>query len=497
MLTGTAPFYRKTKIAQQQRLANGERLSPEKLNEKIPDELKHVIDCCLSIDPENRYGNGGELAHALANTADKQKIILTEDEQNRLFKAKKIDKKQNRFHQSTIIPGVLAGMTGFIGSAAGAIAASESHAKDDRQVENSFTVEHIPQDNNIDNMHLKEEITMTLKSIHEAPKAWGLPPVDINSPFVQQGYEDTCAIRSQQLILQDFGITASEEQLVQLAYEQGWYGEGGTSMADVGKILEAYGIPVNRTAEGNIFSLTSELAQGHRVMVAVDSGELWEDGFPEQLADLFGDNPDHALIVAGIDTSDPENITVQLMDPGTGDVAKSYPMDQFMDAWKDSGFYMVSTAEPAPPWAFGMDNFEYTDYLHLPNVGGVPYSEFERFHALANQHNDEGHFLDQLTQGFSDLMQGKTSLPEMLGSLFEDGIPAPDEVALPDNIQSELSTLAGIEEGMELFDNSNSEAGWYDHYNDLADYYGGWGDQISAQWYADQAAQMTDDSSDT
>ena len=49
------------------------------------------------------------------------------------------------------------------------------------------------------------------------------------NPEVQQLYPDTCAIKSQQLILKDFGIDVSETELVQAANANGWYNGGGTS----------------------------------------------------------------------------------------------------------------------------------------------------------------------------------------------------------------------------------------------------------------------------
>ena len=61
---------------------------------------------------------------------------------------------------------------------------------------------------------------------------------------IQQEYADTCAIKSQQLILNDFGVPVSEDQLVQYSIEHGWYsGDGtGTQMGDVGKLLAEAGI---------------------------------------------------------------------------------------------------------------------------------------------------------------------------------------------------------------------------------------------------------------
>ena len=201
----------------------------------------------------------------------------------------------------------------------------------------------------------------------------------------QQTYLDTCAIKSQQLILNDFGIPATEDELVQYSYEKGWYhGDGtGTSVQDVGNLLEEANIPCTRQANANVFNLVNELAQGHKVIVGVDSGELWGNKFTAWFNDFFnGEAPDHALIVSGIDTSDPDNIKVLVTDPGTGDHQKAYPLDQFMDAWSDSNCYMVSTDISAPEYAEGMQNFDQ-EIGHIPDVAGLSYTDFQIFNDIS------------------------------------------------------------------------------------------------------------------
>ena len=205
------------------------------------------------------------------------------------------------------------------------------------------------------------------------------------TPDIQQQYPDTCAIKSQQIILNEFGIDVNEDQLVQFSYEQGWYhADGtGTSAEDVGNLLESANIPVTRQANANVFNLVSELSQGHKVIVGVDSGELWGNKLIGWLNDFFnGDTPDHALIVAGIDTSDTDNIMVIVDDPGSGDYHKAYPLDQFMDAWSDAQCYMVSTDIPVPNYASAMANFDYGQG-HLAEVGGMDYADFQIFNDLS------------------------------------------------------------------------------------------------------------------
>ena len=74
-------------------------------------------------------------------------------------------------------------------------------------------------------------------------------------PDIQQQYPDSCAIKSQQIILNEFGIDVNEDQLVQFSYEHGWYNADGTGTAaeDVGNLLESANIPVTRQENANVF----------------------------------------------------------------------------------------------------------------------------------------------------------------------------------------------------------------------------------------------------
>lgn len=164
---------------------------------------------------------------------------------------------------------------------------------------------------------------------------------------IQQQYPDTCAIKSQQIILESHDIDVSEDELVMESIEKGWYtpGEGGTKPTDVGNLLEDHGLTVNRYEHATIDDIAAELAKGHQVIVGVDSGELWEPGRYESLEDfLHISGADHALIVSGIQinplTAERE---VVLTDPGTGEIAHTYSVEQFEDAWDDSDNFMVTS----------------------------------------------------------------------------------------------------------------------------------------------------------
>ena len=218
--------------------------------------------------------------------------------------------------------------------------------------------------------------------IKDAPKVIGLPGVEGESESIKQNYPDTCAVKSQELILRDFGVQVSEDSLRQEAFDRGWYTpDGGTAADKVGNLLELHGVDVNRYENANIFTLTDELAKGHKVIIGVDSGELWDKGIMESVSDKLGfQQPDHALIVSGIDTSDPDHVKVVITDPGTGDVAKAYPIEQFLDAWKDSNCFMVTTAQPAPAWLPEMANFDYSQG-HIDSIGNLSYDNFHSLYA--------------------------------------------------------------------------------------------------------------------
>lgn len=194
---------------------------------------------------------------------------------------------------------------------------------------------------------------------------------------IQQQYEDTCAVKSQQIILNDFGIDVTEDQLVQHSIDCGWYDGNGTKMGDVGRLLADAGIPVTQMQDANVYTLMNELAQGHKVIVSVDADELWDKNIMTPFNDmLHGETPNHALIVAGIDTTDPGHAKVILTDPGTGDYCKEYPLEQFQDAWNDSKCFMVSTQIPAPlEYNPEMINFDYAAG-HLSAIGAMPYDQF-------------------------------------------------------------------------------------------------------------------------
>lgn len=198
-----------------------------------------------------------------------------------------------------------------------------------------------------------------------------------DSDTIRQQFADTCAIKSQQIVLMSFGQDIPEEQLRQEALDLGVYIPGhGTLLDNAGDLLNNHGVSTHVVHDAHVYDLVNELAQGHKVIVGVDSGELWHPSMSEKMEDLYGEHADHALVVTGIDTTDPNNVEVIITDPGSGDVAMRYPMNQFIDAWHDSNCIIIATND-APPVEFEplMVNFDY-EAGHIETIGDIAYETY-------------------------------------------------------------------------------------------------------------------------
>ena len=224
-------------------------------------------------------------------------------------------------------------------------------------VDVSYDVDNITVTENDKINTINSNIQTMTNTIKIGTSNYGETGQNIKDPiFIQQPDDHSCALRSQQIILRDFGIDIPFKDLEKIAKENGVYSDDGTSMCDVGKVLDIAGVGMHQVIGCNMFDLTNELAQGHRVIVGVDANELWyNDSITDKLKNWFDDitgnqGGNHALIVAGVEVNpnNPSDVKVVLTDPGSGDLRIEYPMKQFMDAWKDTSCFMAATDAPAP-----------------------------------------------------------------------------------------------------------------------------------------------------
>lgn len=159
-----------------------------------------------------------------------------------------------------------------------------------------------------------------------------------------QGNTGRCAIYSQKFVIEELtGQDVDIEELVAVAEENGWFNEaqgGGTVSLNMDKLLEYYGVNHEMQFDSDINSLEEALNNGDKVIVSVDSGQIWygEDNnifTPETQAD-------HAVQVIAIDNTDPENPMVVLNDSGSPDgKGEMVPLDTFEDAWSAGDHQMI------------------------------------------------------------------------------------------------------------------------------------------------------------
>lgn len=223
-----------------------------------------------------------------------------------------------------------------------------------------------------------------------------------------QGVEPTCAIRSQEIVLRDFGIQIPQEDLKNYATEMGWYDEGTPEEA-IGNLLETCNISTHTAHCDSIYDLINELKDGHRVIVTLDADEIWAepDSLEYQFYKLIKD-PNHALIVTSIsvDPDNPENSKVTLTDPGSGSILE-YDMERFSHAWGDSDCYMMATDEPAPyQYNAETKQMEMSNFATDFSIQEFPFhNDFSNIWEIAEvdytPYYDEGH-LDFITDDLSN-----------------------------------------------------------------------------------------------
>ena len=172
----------------------------------------------------------------------------------------------------------------------------------------------------------------------------------------RQMRDDTCAICSQKYILSSFGIEIPESDLIKDAALNGEYAplrNIGTSPEDTGNLLERNGISVHRY-EGSMENLISELSQGHKVLVGIDSREIIFANNDvtravEKYRDVLDEEADHAVVVVDANTD-----YVDILDPADGNF-KRVNAETFLDAWHDSRCFMIAT-DQSPEEYFSAQN---------------------------------------------------------------------------------------------------------------------------------------------
>lgn len=181
-----------------------------------------------------------------------------------------------------------------------------------------------------------------LEEVEQNYRIVGNPYEDMKT-WSSQSELNSCVIACQEMIAEQLtGENYSEEKMIAIAKEHGWYDpECGTSMEDVGRLLEEMGMEVIYETDATIKDLAQALEDG-KVICEVNNMILAE---PE-LNNLPGQKANHVVWVIGIDASNPEDVMVILNDPGIENgCGIYYNLETFINAWNTSGNYMTTVVQ--------------------------------------------------------------------------------------------------------------------------------------------------------
>ena len=169
-------------------------------------------------------------------------------------------------------------------------------------------------------------------------------PVEDMQHWEYQGDTGRCAIYSQKFVIEAIlGTEIPIEELVRVAEENGWFYEdlnSGTSSLNMDKLLDYYNINHEMSFDNNIEAIEEAFNNGHKVIVGVDSGQIWYGDDNNIFSPMTA--ADHAVEVIGFDYSDPNNPMVILNDSGSPDgCGELVPLDVFINAWEAGDCQMI------------------------------------------------------------------------------------------------------------------------------------------------------------
>ena len=213
-----------------------------------------------------------------------------------------------------------------------------------------------------------EELVDILTDIALNPDAQETHINDMRSAYINEQLEDygsfipansiaaadgqnLCDFQCELYILRKVGKTFNEEDLASLSKRNYWLLSQGTPLFNMGRLMERNGLLVQRVFDIDLDQLENLLLD-HNVIVVVN-GETLLGKVIDVLDDNFyiDDNPNHAVVVAGISR---ETNSIELYNPATDDTesTSNYPLDVFEAAWAESKNYTVTARVKKTPYEY-------------------------------------------------------------------------------------------------------------------------------------------------
>ena len=146
--------------------------------------------------------------------------------------------------------------------------------------------------------------------------------------------ENICAVLCEIYILHRRQLPYDEEWLLSTARRKDWLKSEGTPLYCLGNLLAYSGMFVSRKYNSTIEDIRRAIEKDNDVVVGVDREKLYAEEV--DLEDLTN----HAVVVTHLG----EN-AVTVFDPYEAPYISNVPMENFLDAWKESQYYMIQVLQ--------------------------------------------------------------------------------------------------------------------------------------------------------
>lgn len=201
---------------------------------------------------------------------------------------------------------------------------------------------------------LQEVLDVALKTDEDTNLILHNPAVSFDIlPMLQKAAisgENICAVLCEIFILHRRQLPYDEEWLLNTARRKDWLKPEGTPLYCLGNLLAYSGMFVTRKYDSSLEDIKQAIKKDNDVVVGVDREKLYAEEV--DLEDLTN----HAVVVTHI-----ENNIVTIFDPYEEPYISNIPLQDFLNAWKESHNYMIQVLQ-------SVDEYE----PHPINVDTIP-----------------------------------------------------------------------------------------------------------------------------
>lgn len=185
---------------------------------------------------------------------------------------------------------------------------------------------------------LQEVLDVALKTDEDTTLILHNPTVSFEIlPMLQKAAisgENICAVLCEIFILHRRQLPYDEEWLLNTARRKDWLKPEGTPLYCLGNLLAYSGMFVTRKYDSSLEDIKQAIKKDNDVVVGVDREKLYAEEV--DLEDLTN----HAVVVTHI-----ENNIVTIFDPYEEPYISNIPLQDFLNAWKESHNYMIQVLQ--------------------------------------------------------------------------------------------------------------------------------------------------------